>query len=68
MREYIGEENGVLVEGDDKDFAEKIEYYYNHQKEAAAKVDAFQRYLREECSEERFIDKVITEVLQAPNN
>ena len=68
MREYIGEEHGVLVEGDDKDFAEKIEYYYNHQEEAAAKVDAFQRYLREECSEERFIDKVITEVLQAPNN
>lgn len=68
MREYIGEEHGVLVEGDDKDFAEKIEYYYNYQEEAAAKVDAFQRYLREECSEERFIDKVITEVLQAPNN
>ncbi len=54
MREYIGEEHGVLVEGDDKDFAEKLEYYYNHQEEAAAKVDAFQR--------------VITEVLQEHSN
>lgn len=63
MREYIGERHGVLVRNDDQEFADKIEYYYSHQEEAAEKVNCFQKYLREECSEEGFTDRVIEEVL-----
>ena len=63
MREYIGEHHGVLVRNDDQEFADKIEYYYSHQEEAAEKVNCFQKYLREECSEEGFTDRVIEEVL-----
>lgn len=63
MREYIGEHHGVLVLNDDQEFANKIEYYYSHQEEAAEKVNCFQKYLRKECSEEGFTDRVIEEVL-----
>lgn len=67
MREYIGEHHGVLVRNDDQKFANKIEYYYNHQEEAAEKVNCFQKYLREECSEEGFTDRVIEGVLCSKN-
>lgn len=63
MREYIGEDNGILVEGGEREFAESMEYYYGHQQEAAAKVESFQRFLRDECSEDTFTDRIIDEVL-----
>lgn|SRR5574344_225269 len=57
-REYIGYENGVMIEEGAADYADAIKYYYAHQEEAAEMVRNFQKFLHKECDGDIMVEKL----------
>ena len=57
-QEYINSETGVRIPNDLKLWTKYIDYYLNHKKEAEEKANKLYFFLKEECSEINFVNKL----------
>ena len=58
LKEYIGEDNGIMIDGGENDYVSAIQYYQEHTSEACDKVCNFQHFLQNNCSEDLYCESI----------